>query len=64
MTQAGPPIGLAAVTVSDPATGQTLSWTLPDEDGRLLLVGLAPGEYTNPYVLSRRTTSWGWARTY
>ena len=34
----GSPIGLATVTVSDPATGQTLSGTLPDEDGRSLLV--------------------------
>ena len=42
----GSPIGPATVTVSDPATGQTLSGTLPDEDGRSLLVGLAPGEYT------------------
>lgn len=41
----GAPIGLAAVVLTDAATGDTLSGTLGSADGRFVLQGLAPGRY-------------------
>ncbi len=40
------PIGLAAVVVANAESGDTLSGTLADEDGRFVIRGLAPGRYT------------------
>ena len=40
------PIGYVTVLVQDAASGETLSGTLAGEDGRYLVEGLVPGEYT------------------
>ncbi len=42
----GSPIGLATVVVENAESGETLSGTLAGEDGRFLVQGLAPGDYT------------------
>ncbi len=42
----GAPISFASVVVENADSGETLTGTLTDEDGRFLVQGLAPAEYT------------------
>ena len=42
----GSPIGFATVVVESAESGEALSGTLSGEDGRFVVQGLAPGEYT------------------
>ena len=42
----GSPVGFASVLVENADSGETLTGTLTGEDGRFLVQGLAPAEYT------------------